>query len=158
MSTLEASARSNPFSIKVLLVVLAAAIPAFLLEPNGPFGGFWAPTPAIEAPTGLQMPLFVFLGLTEALVFGLGIAFLAFGYPWVRSVAPGWRGRTWAAYLSIAWILVNWWPHDSLHQHVGFELNGLLAIEYGFHMTLMLAGLIVAYFFLTLLRQRDLLR
>ena len=58
-----------------------------------------------------------------------------------------------AAHLSIAWLLSNWWPHDSLHIHNGLNLGGLLGIEYGFHITLMIAGLIVAYFFLTLLRQ-----
>ncbi|MGH2522515.1 MAG: hypothetical protein ACRDH2_08425 [Anaerolineales bacterium] len=40
-----------------------------------------------------------------------------------------------------------------MHTHIGWEYNGLLAIEYGFHVTLMIAGLVVAYFFLTLLRE-----
>jgi len=30
-----------------------------------------------------------------------------------------------AAYVSIAWLLLNWWPHDSLHVHTGMELSGL---------------------------------
>jgi hypothetical protein len=49
--------------------------------------------------------------------------------------------------------MANWWPHDSLHLHNGLALNGLLGIEYGFHVTLMLAGVILAYFFLTLQRR-----
>jgi hypothetical protein len=67
--------------------------------------------------------------------------------------AAGSRGLTWTAYLAIGWFLVNWWPHDSLHQHVGLELGGLLAIEYAFHVTLMIAGAALAYFLVTLLRR-----
>jgi hypothetical protein len=59
-----------------------------------------------------------------------------------------------AAHFSIAWLLFSWCPHDSLHIHNGMDLSGLLAIEYGFHVSLMIAGMILAYFFLTLLRQK----
>jgi hypothetical protein len=93
------------------------------------------------------------LNIFEALTFGLGISFLIFGYPLVRAISPASRGLTHAAHLSIAWLLLNWWIHDSLHIHVGMVLNGLLAIEYGFHVTLMLAGVILAIFYMTLLRQ-----
>jgi hypothetical protein len=47
---------------------------------------------------------------------------------------------TFAAYLSLAWVLGNWWAHDSLHIHHGLNLVPLLGIEYGFHVTLMIAG------------------
>jgi hypothetical protein len=58
-----------------------------------------------------------------------------------------------AAHLAITWFLVSWWPHTSFHQTVNPDnLNALLAIEYGFHVTLVLAGLIIAFFFVTLLR------
>lgn len=109
--------------IKVLVVTLVVGVPAFLLEPSGPFGAFWAPTPQLPPPTGAQLPLFMLLGLLEALSFGLGVAFLLFGYPLVRAAA-GSRRLSWAAYLAVGWFLVNWWPHDSLHQHVGLELSG----------------------------------
>ena len=58
------------------------------------------------------------------------------------------------AFLSIAWLLFSWWPHDSLHVANGINLSGLLVIEYVFHVTLMVAGAILAYFFFALLRQR----
>ena len=54
-------------------------------------------------------------------------------------------------YLCIGWLLVSWWPHDNLHIHTG-SLQGLLYIEYGFHMTLILSGLVLAYSFLSLMR------
>ena len=52
----------------------------------------------------------------------------------------------------IADKLVNWWAHDSLHLHNGMDLSGLLRIEYAFHMTLIAAGLTLAWFFLSVAR------
>jgi len=72
----------------------------------------------------------------------------------VRAISPASTGLTRAAHVSIAWLLFNWWPHDSLHIYNGMNLAGLLVIEYVFHITLMIAGTVLAYFFLTLLRQR----
>lgn len=83
----------------------------------------------------------------------MGISFLIFCYPMVRALAPASTALTRAAHISIAWLLFNWWPHDSLHIFNGMNLGGLLAIEYGFHITLMIAGAVLAYFFLTLLQQ-----
>ena len=53
----------------------------------------------------------------------------------------------------IACWFIDTEPTNSLHVANGLRLNGLIAIEYGFHITLMVAGAILAYFFLTLLRQ-----
>ncbi|HEV8224498.1 MAG TPA: hypothetical protein VGP74_04510, partial [Rubrobacteraceae bacterium] len=53
------------------------------------------------------------------------------------------------------WFLVSWWPHDNLHIHNGEDLQGLLYIEYGFHVTLMLAGIVLAYSLLTMLKPGD---
>jgi len=58
-------------------------------------------------------------------------------------------------YLSISWLLVSWWPHDNLHQYVGEDTQGLIFLLYGFHMTLMLSGLILALVFLSVIRQRS---
>mgnify|MGYP000870974538 CR=1 FL=1 len=49
----------------------------------------------------------------------------------------------------------NWWPHDSLHIHIGMDLGGLLALEYVFHITLMVAGIILARFFLAMMRRGE---
>jgi hypothetical protein len=140
--------------VKWLIVTLVLAAIAFLASPNGPLGVFWRPAADIAAPTGGQVPLLILLNIAEVLTFGLGIAFLIFGYPMVKTAVPASKGLTRAAHLSIAWLLINWWPHDSLHVAAGLNLNPLIAIEYGFHVTLMVAGVILAYFFLTLLRQR----
>ena len=58
-------------------------------------------------------------------------------------------------YLSIGWLLVSWWPHDNLHMHVGEDPQGLLLLTYGFHLTLLLAGLVLALSFLSTIRQQN---
>jgi len=153
----ESKAISNGTSrrwLKWLIVTLVLAVIAFVASPNGPLGTFWRPSPQVPAPAGAQLPLLILLNMAEVISFGLGVSFLIFGYPLVRSALPASKGLTFAAYLSIGWLLANWWPHDSLHVANGLELNGLIAIEYGFHITLMVAGAILAYFFFALLRQQ----
>jgi hypothetical protein len=141
-------------SIKWLVVTLVLAVIAFLASPNGPLGGFWRPSSDFPQPTDAQLPLFMLLNVSEVLAFGLGIAFLIFGYPLMQTIAPASRRLTFWAYLSIAWLLSSWWPHDSLHVANGTNMRGLLVIEYVFHVTLMVVGAILAYFFFALLRQR----
>jgi hypothetical protein len=140
--------------IKWLVVTIVLAVIAFLASPNGPLGGFWRPSSDFPPPSAGQLPWFVLLNVAESLTFGFGIAFLFFGYPLIRNILPASRNLTLAAYLSIAWLLSSWWPHDSLHVANGTNMSGLLAIEYGFHVTLMVTGAILAFFFLALVRQR----
>ena len=137
-----------------LVVTLVLAVVAFLASPNGPLGGFWRPSADFPVPTNTQVPFFVLLNVAESLAFGLGISFLIFGYSLMQKTLPASKGLTFAAYLCIGWLLSSWWPHDSLHVANGMNLSGLLEIEYGFHVTLMIAGGILAFFFLALLQQR----
>ena len=137
---------------KVVIVTLLVGTLGFLTEANGPLGGFWAPSPTIPQAVGIQLPLFMLLGAAEAAALGLGVSFLLFGYSTLRANVPVSATLTRAAHLSIAWVLINWWAHDSLHQHNGMNLNGLLAIEYTFHVTLILAGVTLAWFFVALVR------
>jgi hypothetical protein len=139
-------------STKVVIVTLVIAVLGFLTEPNGPLGSFWAPSPMVPEAVGVQVPLFMVLGVLEAIAFGLAVSFLLFGYTSLRTNLPASPGLTRAAQLSIAWFLGNWWAHDSLHLHVGMDLNSLLGIEYGFHVTLMIAGVILVWFFLSVVR------
>ena len=141
--------------IKFSLVSVVLAVIAFMLSPNAPLGGFWSPDPHMPVPTASQLPLFILLNVAEAVTFGIGLAFLFFGLPMMRAIAPASIGLTRAAHVSIAWLLFSWWPHDSLHVHNGMALDGLLFIEYAFHLTLMIAGVILAWFFLTLQRRPE---
>ena len=139
-----------PWGVAVVVIALIA----FLASPNGPLGGFWRPAADMPVPTAGQLPLLIVLNVIEVLMFGLGIAFALFGYRLLRAAQVGSRALTLAAYVCIVWLLASWWPHDSLHIANGMAMNGLIGIEYGFHVTSMLAGAVVALFFLALLRQR----
>lgn len=133
---------------KVLIVTVTVALPAMMLGPV-----IWPPAEGGPEPTTGQLPFFIFLAAMESVLLGLGVSFLIFGLPLVRRFAAGSSVRAWAMYLAIGWLLVSWWPHDNLHIHVGDDMQGLLYIEYGFHVTLMICGLIVAYGFLVFLRE-----
>ena len=139
-------------STNVVIVTLLLGVLGFLTEPNGPLGSFWAPSPMVPQATGVQVPLFMILGAAEALAFGLGVSFLLFGYSTLKANVPVSASMTRAAHVSIAWLLGNWWAHDSLHLHIGMSLKGLLGIEYGFHITLIAAGVILLRFFLAVVR------
>jgi hypothetical protein len=154
MATLTQTRTLNTIKWKpAIAVTLVLAVVAVLANPSGPLGGFWRPSADMPAPTGAELPFALLLKIAEGLSFGLGISFLIFGYSMVRAVSPASLGLTRAVHVSIAWLLSNWWPHDSLHIANGMNLGGLLAIEYAFHITLMIAGVILVYFFLTLLRR-----
>ncbi len=137
--------------IKVAAVTLIAAATAMVA---GPILWPTSDPPLFPEPAAAQVPFFVLLQLVTCLTFGVGVSFLVFGLPVVRGVSADWGLRAWSMYLSIGWLLISWWPHGHLHQHNGHDLQGLLYIEYGFHVLPMLAGLILAYGFLSLMRER----
>lgn len=142
---------------KWVAVTLALGVAAFLTSPNAPLGGFWGAQAVGHTPEGIQRGLFMLLTAIQSLAFGLGSAFLLFGRRAVRSFLPAEGGLSLAVYLAIAWSLLSWWPHSNLHQtHNPEDFSGLLAIEYGFHVTLIFGGAIIAYFILTKSRQSQL--
>jgi len=142
----KAGARKRLTPVSVALLTLAVGVPAFALGPL-----LWAPAAASPKPSDAQLPLFVLLALIEALLFGLGVVFIAFGLPMVRQAAHQARVTPWPMYLAVAWQLVSWWPHDNFHMAVGLDLGPLLLIEYAFHGTLIVTALVVARFFLSVL-------
>src|SRR5688572_30604229 len=78
--------RNSPMStrLKVILVTLVVAIPAFLSART-----IWPPNPSNPVPTATQLPLFIVLSALEALLLGLGVAFLIFGFPLVLRASGG---------------------------------------------------------------------
>jgi hypothetical protein len=125
---------------KGTLITLATAVLAFILAPM-----IWPPNLHVSAPVGLQLVLFMILAALNALTFGLGVAFICYGLPLVLRVADGSRASTWISFIATAWLLISWWPHDNMHKHNGMDLNGLLVIDYVFHVSMMVAGLALAY-------------
>jgi hypothetical protein len=128
-------------STKVTLLTLAIGLPLLALGPI-----IWPPTPEIH-PTAAQMPFLIVLASFEAFAFGLGVSFLVFGYPYMKRASGSDTKLTWAAYVSIAWLFLNWWPHGSLHVHNGLNINGVILIDYAFHVPIMVATAIVAIWF-----------
>jgi hypothetical protein len=137
--------------LKISLLTLAMTVAALLLQPI-----LWPPAPGIPSPVGVQLALFIGLAVLSALTFGAGVSFLIFGWPAVRRATALANIPAWPVYLAIGWSLVSWWPHNNLHLANGDNLSGLLAIEYGFHVSLYITGLIVAWFFLATLRRTSL--
>ncbi|HLL38408.1 MAG TPA: hypothetical protein VK357_01935 [Rubrobacteraceae bacterium] len=135
--------------VKILVVTLLVAVPAFLLGPI-----LFPPAEGGPAPTASQLPYFIFLGATDAIVLGLGVSFLIFELPMLLKVSPDSKARWWVMYLSIGYLMVSWWPHLNMHASNGLDLQGLLYIDYIFHLPLEVAGIALAYCFLSLLISR----
>lgn len=125
---------------KALLMTLAVALPAFAIGPI-----IWPPETHGAAPLGLQRILLMTLAAIEALALGLGIAFIGYGLPLVQRAAPESRMRTWVAFIATAWLLISWWPHGNMHRHNGMDLDGLLVIDYLFHVPMIAAGVVMTY-------------
>ena len=135
---------------KVVLITLGFAVPAFFAGPI-----IWPIADIGVEPTGAQLPAFLFLAVGDALLFGAGIAFMVFGLPLVRRLSGGSRTRAWAMYLSISYLMVSWWPHLNMHNNTGFDLGGLLFIDYVFHFPLEIAASVLAACFYSIYRQRE---
>ncbi len=133
--------------IKFAAITIAVAVPAFLLGPV-----LFPPAEGGPTPTAGQVPFFLFLGVGDAVLLGLGVAFLIFGLPVLRKVSPDSKVRAWAMYLAIGYLMVSWWPHLGLHASNGLDLQGLLYIDYLFHLPLEVAGVVLAYSFFSLFR------
>jgi hypothetical protein len=125
---------------KIALITLGTALLAFVLGPI-----IWPPDLHGAKPVGLQMLFAMALATMESLTFGLGVAFISYGLPLVRCAAGARPARTWVAFIATSWLLISWWPHDNMHKHNGMDLGGLLVIDYVFHVSMMLAGAVLAY-------------
>jgi hypothetical protein len=132
---------------KAAVITVSVAVPAMALGPV-----FFPASSDWPVPEGRQLLLLGGFAAIEALALGLAVAFLVLGWPIVRRIVGPSRPPTLAAYLATAWLLGNWWLHDNLHLTNGANINGLIAIEYAFHATLIVAGGIVGW---QLLRSAD---
>ena len=141
---------------KTALITTVCAIVAFAFGADAPLGKLiWPAKPLHVPPSDNQVLGFVAFGLVSSVVFGLGVSFLVDGYSLVRRITTSRRDAL-VAYLSIGWILVSWFPHDNLHMAVGDQAGGILALLWGFHATLMMAGLNLAFVVLRTARAKGL--
>jgi hypothetical protein len=131
--------------VRLATVAVFAALAfslTFVIWPN--------PVGAPEPPAGL-IPVFIVLGAADSLAFGVGVAFLIFGFPLLARLG-GTGPLTWASYLGIGWSLVSWWPHVNMHRVNGASFEGLVMIDLIFHLTLIAVAMILAAFFLRVMR------
>jgi hypothetical protein len=129
----------------VTVVVAAAAVPlSFVL---------WRTPPGVATPPPSLLPFFVPIGVViPALSFGFGVAFMLFGGKLMRTGSATALSR--ASFISIWWLLVNWWPHANFHR-VSSGWANVVVIDYFFHTTVIVATGVVAVFFLAVLRERQ---
>jgi hypothetical protein len=124
-------------------VIVVSAIASFALSRI-----LWPTPTGMPGPPSRLLPGFVVLAAVESIVFGLGVGFVCFGRPLLGDRTRG-AALTRATHLSIAWLLISWWPHDNFHRVLAHDdWAGLLRIEYGFHLTLIAAAVITAAYFL----------
>ena len=127
--------------MKVTIVTLMVAVPAFVLGPV-----LFPPADVGSEPSAAQIPFFMFLGAADAILLALGVSFLVFGLPVLRKVSPDSRLRAWAMYLAIGYLMVSWWPHLNLHISTPIDnWQMLLYIDFLFHLPLEIAGVVLAY-------------
>lgn len=128
-----------------LTVVLA--VPAFTLSHV-----IWPDPPGTQAPPPGLLPWLMVPAVFEALAFGAGIAFAVAS---VRALLRHQADRlAAAASVSAAWALVSWWPHSNMHR-ANTTLEGLVVIDWFFHLTLIIgAAIIGTYLYATLNKSR----
>jgi hypothetical protein len=131
--------------VAVTIGVAAVAIPlSFVL---------WRTPPGVATPPPNLLPIFLPIGVViPALAFGFGMAFLLFGWRLLR--VNGAPGLARAAYISIGWLLLNWWPHSNFHR-VANGWTNIVVVDYVFHTTVIIATYVVAAFFLRAVRVRE---
>jgi hypothetical protein len=133
-------------SIKMPAITLVVGAVAFVLGPV-----IWPPSPDIH-PTPAQLPYLIVLSIIEALAFGFGIAFIVYGRRLIKGLTEGVGKAAAAMHGSLSWLLVSWWPHDNMHIHNALNINGLIVIDYVFHLTVIAAGVVLVYSFYTFFR------
>jgi hypothetical protein len=127
--------------MSLLTLVIGAA--AFLAGPK-----LWPMAPAVPQPPSNLLPLYIVLAAVEALAFGFGVTFAVFGWPAIRRLPLGAPWLNKLLFITLCWFMGNWWMHDNLHMHIALDMNRLLYIEYGFHMTMLACVLILAVGFI----------
>lgn len=128
-------------STKFLLLAVPVALIAFF---SGQY--VWPDTANSFVVPLYYLPYFVLLGEIESALFGVGIAFLILGWPLVARTTES-KTLSVFSFLSIAWMLIAWWPHDNLSRSIGVAVPGLFYAESAFRLSLLIAAAIVASYF-----------
>ena len=128
---------SKPWQMLLLTIVIGVS--AFFIGP-----WLWPAGHDVPMPPSSLLPGYIAVSAIEALAFGFAVAFAVFGWSAIRDLQLGARWLNGMLFISIVWLVGNWWIHDSMHMHVGLDMNRLLYIELVFHMTLLGCGVVLA--------------
>lgn len=127
---------------KFVVTTLAATIVLMAFHPITPLGAtIWPQDETQPEPPQWSLPLFLLLFVSEAAVSAFGVAYLFLGWRVTRGMMPERPGLAKAVHASIAFLLIQWWPHGNLHISVPFSFGSILAIDYAFHVPIMVATL-----------------
>jgi hypothetical protein len=127
----------------IIALTVGLAIPAFILSRV-----IWPDPPGAATPPPGLLPLLMVPAIFEALSLGAGVAFL---FVAGRALLHRRAGRlAVAAYASAGWAMLSWWPHSNMHR-ANTTLEGLVLIDWMFHLTLIFgAAVIGTYLYRTL--------
>ena len=121
------------------LSTIVIGVAAFFIGPQ-----LWPAGHGVPMPPQSLLPAYMAISAIEALAFGFAVAFAVFGWSAIRDLQLGARWLNRMLFVSLVWLIGNWWIHDSLHMNVGLDMNRLLYIELAFHMTLLGCGVVLA--------------
>lgn len=124
---------------RMLFLTIVIGVAAFVTGPR-----IWPMGPDVPMPPANLLPGYIALSAIEALAFGFAVAFAVSGWPVVGGLDLGapWLNRL--LFVTLCWVIGNWWMHDNLHMHNGLNMHGLLFIEVGFHISMLACAVSLA--------------
>lgn len=126
---------------RFVLITLALTIVLMAFHPIGPFGAMlWPQGDPDVQPEPWQLPLFLVLFIAEAAVTAFGVAYLFLGWRFTRAMLADRPRLAMGVHASVAFLFIQWWPHGNLHMSVPFSFGAILAIDYAFHLPIMIAS------------------
>jgi hypothetical protein len=130
----------------VVALTVGLAIPAFILSRI-----IWPDPPGAPTPPAGLLPWLIVPAAFEALSFGAGVAFLVTaGRALVRSAKRD--GLALTAYAFAGWALLSWTPHSNMHR-VNTTFEGLILIDWVFHLTLIVGAAVIGTYLYTMVNQ-----
>ncbi|MDI5980698.1 AMP-binding protein [Amycolatopsis magusensis] len=124
-----------------LALAVFAALASYLLTDL-----FWPGSRNTDRVPQPWAAFFHVLYAAESASFGLGVAYLFRGFRWIASLGRG-RSLTVAAHLSLAWLLLAWWPQDNFYRLSSQQDWPRQAVlVFAFNITLMVAGAVLVRF------------
>ncbi|QFU91098.1 AMP-binding protein [Amycolatopsis sp. YIM 10] len=124
-----------------LAIAIALTLASYLLTDV-----FWPGSRNTERVPQPWAAFFHVLYAAESASFGLGAAYLFRGYRWIASLERG-LPLTVAAHLSLAWLLLAWWPQDNFYRLSSpQDWPRQTVLVFTFNITLMVAGAVLVRF------------